>query len=413
MEGAKRKLVIIGKVWPEPRSSAAGSRMMQLIELFQEGGWEITFASAAQRSPYSVDLGARGVEEASIVMNSTAFDSWIAKQDPAMVLFDRFMTEEQFGWRVAEQCPEAIRILDTEDLHALREGRHRALKQKRSLEREDLVNEIAKREVASIYRCDLSLMISRKEVEVLTEVFGVPARLLHYIPFLLDPLTDEQISAWPSFEERQAFISIGNFRHAPNWDAVRYLKSEIWPMIHQALPEARMLIYGAYPSAKVQQLHNPEQGFLIKGRADHAAAVMRKARVCVAPLRFGAGIKGKLMDAMLNGTPSITTSIGSESMHGELPWPGRIADDPQAFAKAAVALYTDGEQWQLAQQRAIPVIGEVFSKSREGNRLVKHIDTLRENLEEHRLQNFTGLMLHHQTMAATKYMSRWIEAKNS
>jgi hypothetical protein len=67
----------------------------------------------------------------------------------------------------------------------------------------------------------------------------------------------------------------------------------------------------------------------------------------------------------------------------------------------------------LAQQRAIPVIGEVFSKTREGNRLVKHIDTLRENLEEHRLQNFTGLMLHHQTMAATKYMSRWIEAKNS
>ena len=107
------------------------------------------------------------------------------------------------------------------------------------------------------------------------------------------------------------------------------------------MPESNLLIYGAYPSQKVLQLHKPAEGFIVKGRAADAEEVIKSAKVVLAPLRFGAGLKGKLIEAMQCGTPSITTSIGAESMHGNLPWNGFIVDGVTDFANAAVCLYLD------------------------------------------------------------------------
>ena len=126
-----KKVLIIGFVWPEPKSSAAGSRMMQLIEAFKLVDYKITFACAASKNENAVDLTAEGIDEISIQLNHTSFDEFIKLLQPDVVLFDRFMTEEQFGWRVAEHCPNALRILDTEALHCLRKGRHQALKNKK------------------------------------------------------------------------------------------------------------------------------------------------------------------------------------------------------------------------------------------------------------------------------------------
>ena len=134
------QLVIIGSVWPEPQSTAAGSRMLQLISLFQEQKYEVTFMCSAARSDYSFDLAQISVHTLSIQLNNASFDSEIARINPSIVVFDRFMIEEQYGWRVAEQCPNALRILDTEDLHFLRKAREMAYKQNRSLVFEDYIN---------------------------------------------------------------------------------------------------------------------------------------------------------------------------------------------------------------------------------------------------------------------------------
>ncbi|MBL4585578.1 MAG: glycosyltransferase [Flavobacteriales bacterium] len=415
-------LLILGTVFPEPNSSAAGSRMLQLIELFQQQGWQITFASAAAESEFAADLSAIGVKQVSIKLNSSSFDVFVKELNPRIVLFDRFMTEEQFGWRVAKQCPNALRILDTEDLHCLRHARHQALKENRQFVTADLLNEHAKREIASIYRCDVSLIISSYEMELLKTVFKVDEALLHYLPFMLGHLTSpnpslpggelyaEQI--WFSFEERNHFITIGNFLHAPNWDAVQYLKSDIWPLIRKELPEVEMHIYGAYATDKVFQLHDEKSGFLIKGRAEDVNEVLGKAKVMLAPLRFGAGIKGKLTDAMINGTPSVTTRIGAEGMHGNLPWSGMIEDVPEKFAQAAVRLYTDKTQWEKAQQNGVSIINEIYPKEKLGKEFIQRIERVSSNLEAHRQQNFIGSMLMHHTMRSTEFMSRWIEAKN-
>ena len=410
---ANQHVLIIGFVWPEPNSSAAGGRMVQLISIFKEQGFEVTFASPAMDSDYMVDLNSLGVKKKSIALNCSSFDVFVKELNPSIVLFDRFMIEEQFGWRVAENCPNALRLLDTEDLHCLRLARQKAFKENRPFSTDDLLEEdVAKREIASILRCDVSLMISEYEMELLQTVFKIDSKILYYLPLLLEPIEDSMIQKSPSFEERNYFVFIGNFLHEPNWNAVQYLKETIWPLIRKQLPEAVLHIYGAYPSQKVLQLHQPKQGFYIMGRADDAQEVVKNARVVLAPLRFGAGIKGKLLEAMQCGTPSVTTTIGAESMCGDLPWSGFVTDNPQVFADKAIELYQEKLLWLKAQKNGFEIVEKRYLKSVFENDFVEHILETQTHLKQHRLHNFMGSMLQHHTLTSTKYMSRWIEEKN-
>ncbi|MFL0353583.1 glycosyltransferase family 4 protein [Xanthomarina sp. GH4-25] len=411
-----KNLLIVGYVWPEPKSSAAGSRMLQLINLFQTDNYNITFASPCAKSYNAFNLEIIGVKQVSIELNHSSFDNFIKMLDPNIVLFDRFMMEEQFGWRVAEQCPNALRILDTEDLHGLRKGRQLALKDGKSFDLGYLFNDTSKREIASIYRCDLSLIISEAEIEILKSEFQIPDSLLCYLPFLLEEISKSDIEQLPGFETRQHFITIGNFLHEPNYNAVLYLKETIWPLIIKQLPKAELHVYGAYVSQKVSQLHNQNDRFLIKGFAESVSKVMQESKICLAPIRFGAGLKGKLIDAMQNGTPCVTTSIGAEGMFGSetsrLQPNGFIEDIPQEFANKCVALYNDEMLWNEKQKNGFEIIHFRFQKKQFKNNFLTRIARMSKGLESHRLHNFIGQMLQHQNLQSTKYMSKWIEQKN-
>jgi len=420
------QILIIGYVWPEPSSSAAGTRMMELIELFLQQNWHITFSSPAAKSKMMADLTALGVEQKDIELNNSSFDDYIKQLQPDIVLFDRFMMEEQFGWRVEQHCPQALRILETSDLHSLRHARQLMLKDSlkhtkqttektftEMLDPDKLFQimasqEITQREIAAIYRSDFSLMISDFEIALLTQQFSIPDELLLHCPFMIDPPENE----WADFDSRQHFIHIGNFLHSPNWDSVLWLKQAIWPLIRKQMPTAELHIYGAYTPEKATVLHQPNQGFHIKGWAKDALQVMSKARVCLAPLRFGAGIKGKLADAMICGTPNVTTPIGAEAMHGDLAWSGIIASDEMSFADAAITLYQNKIQWQQAQFNGHKVLKQKFNKLHYNQLIIEYISNITEDLPQHRLNNFTGSMLRHHHHKSTQYMAQWIEAKN-
>ncbi|WP_159950062.1 glycosyltransferase [Polaribacter septentrionalilitoris] len=409
----KESVLIIGYVWVEPNSSAAGSRMMQLITQFLEQDYKIAFASPAQKNKNAFDLKSIDVDEHSIQLNSKSFDDFIQKLDPTIVLFDRFMMEEQFGWRVAEHCPKALRILDTEDLHFLRKVRHQQYKKGKKFTTEALLkSDEAKREIAAILRCDLSLIISTYEMDLLQSVFKIDEKILFYLPFLFDKITTNQTENWKSFEERNHFVFIGNFFHKPNIDAVLTLKKQIWKSIRKQIPNAEMHIYGAYVNQQIQDLNNPKDGFLIQGFAENAKEVIENAKVLLAPLHFGAGIKGKLTDAMLFGTPSVTTKIGAEGMHDTLPWNGFITDDYEEFSKKAIKLYTNKDVWKSAQKNGRAIINSIYDKEKLGVSLIKKMNELRQNIDAHRAHNFLGSMLQYQTLQASKYLSKWIEAKN-
>ena len=407
-----KELLIIGFVWPEPKATAAGSRMLQLIELFQNEGYNITFASTALKTSTTFNLESIHIKSVSIQLNNASFDIFIKELKPNIVLFDRYLTEEQFGWRISENCPQTIRILDTEDLHFLRNARKTALKNNVKVTSHELMNEVAKREIASIYRCDLTLIISKYEMKLLKKVFKIPTSLLQYVPFLLDSISHKSLASFPSFNERNHFMTMGNFRHEPNWNAVLYLKNSIWPNIRKQLPTAEMHVYGAYVSEKAQQLHNPKEGFLIKGWSNNAETTFKNSRVCLAPIQFGAGLKGKLIDAMQFGTPSVTTFIGAEAMHKNLDWNGFICDDPIDFSENAITLYKDEIIWKKAQENGIIILNKCFSKIKYGSKLMIKVTKLEKTIENHRLNNFMGSVLMHHTLKSTKYLSKWIEEKN-
>lgn len=406
------QILIIGYVWPEPNSSAAGSRMMQLIESLQSASFSVHFATPAQTTEHMVNLGEMGISTSQIELNQSSFDDYIISLNPDIVIFDRFMMEEQFAWRVEKHCPNALRVLNTEDLHSLRSARHKAVKSGQNFQLSDMHSDLGIREIAAILRSDLTLMISEYEYQLLQDKFNVPAYQLMHLPFMLEKVDQTKLDSLPSFEERAHFISIGNFRHEPNWDAVLQLKTEIWPKIRKQLPQAQLHVYGAYPPPKATQLHNEKQGFLIKGWAKDANQVMQNARVCLAPIRFGAGIKGKLVEAMQNGTSSITTSIGAEAMHGDFAWNGVISDDMDEFIQSAVSLYQDEPSWKANQNKAIQILNRFYHKNEWQQKFIERLIDSKANQTLNRQQNFMGLMVRHHSLKSTQYMSQWIEAKN-
>ncbi|WP_277111172.1 glycosyltransferase [Chryseobacterium taklimakanense] len=401
-----KHVVIIGTVIPEPKSTAAGKRMLQLIDFFQSENYKVTFLSAASISEFSFDLNSIGVDFHNILLNDSSFEILIKDLNPNVVIFDRFTTEEQFGWKVSETCPDAVRILDTEDLHFLRKARENSFKQNKIAEDKDLISDVSKRETASILRCDLSLIISEFEMKLLTEKFKIDETILHYLPLFAEIKPSER-----SFSERKNFVSIGNFLHEPNWQTVLKLK-KIWPEIRKKLPEAEMHIYGAYVTEKARQLHNRKDKFLIKGRAESVEKIFENARLLLAPIPFGAGIKGKLLDSMVNGLPSMTSTIGAEGMNGSMDWNGHITDNDSDFVKKAVDLYNNENEWKKAQQNGYKIIESRFTKENFLPSFSEKIDDLLENTDEHRQRNFLGQILQHHTLQSTKYLGKWIEEKN-
>jgi len=405
---------VIGLVWPEPSATAAGQRMLQLLHFFKAQHYHITFGSSAQESAHSFDLATLGITKLKITVNSPEFDTFISELNPDIVVFDRFITEEQFGWRVSEFAPNAIKMLDTEDLHSLRATRQEAVKANASFAiNKWKQNAITLREIASIYRCDCSLIISEFEMQLLEKELGIDPSLLLQLPFLLPAIAQPKNQLGLAFEERKDFVCIGNGKHAPNVDAILWMKNEIWDGIRMQLPDTKLHIYGAYLPQQITQLHDPKTGFHIHGRVENAAIVMGKARVSLAPLRFGAGIKGKLVMAMQCGTVNVTTQIGAEGMHKQLPWNGSIANEADQIVAAAVNLYMDKKGWLQAQRNGITIINECYNKDYFERQLSAKISNLYRNLQAHRSTNFMGCLLQHHTLMSTKYMAKWIEAKNA
>jgi len=417
-----KSILFIGHLWPEPTSSAAGYRTMALLNAIvndktQQGKhyWQLHFACAADRTEYCAVLDVSGIISHQIKLNHSTFDDLIKDIKPDFVFYDRFITEEQFAPRIHEHCPNAINILDTQDLHFLRRARQKALNSRQAI---DYYSDDSIREIGAILRCDLSLIISSYEMQLLIEQFKISPDILHYCPFMLNTdLDNSPQNTFNSYEAREHFVMIGNFLHPPNWDAVLWCYQSLWPEIRQRLPDAQVHIYGAYPSDKVYQLHKPDKGFIIKGRAQDAIETLGHYRVNLAPLRFGAGIKGKIADGFIAKTPCITTAIGCEGMgfNKNKPWCGLVTDsvdNEQQLIQYALDLYSDKLLWQQCSDAGHTLIQQQFDETQHTNRFIKRIHALNDSLSEHRQNNFFGQILRHNLYRSQYFMSKWIEEKN-
>ena len=138
---------------------------------------------------------------------------------------------------------------------------------------------------------------------------------------------------------------------------------------------------------------------------------MQQAKVCLAPIQYGAGLKGKLIDAMQNGTPLVTTNIGAEGVYKDMLPNGFITDNPKDFANHAIRLYENEVLWNEKKDNGFKVINTRFDKFYFQKKLQNKISETIKNIDNKRLENFTGQMFLHHTLQSTKFMGKWIEEK--
>lgn len=400
-----KKVLFIGHGLPQPQHTGAGVYMIQLLDLFAQAGCELSFCSAAA-PPESGILIEKNIPYTQIALNADSFNDFLKELQPDIVVFDRFMTEEQYSWRVQEHCPHALRILDTEDLHFLRDYRKSIGK----LEAPKVLTDMAKRELAAIFRSDLSLIISEAEVKLLTQQYQVPSELLFHLPFLISEVP--QTSSLPSLDTRSGFCFVGTAKHKPNVQAIKDLVA-LWPSLREQHPQESLHIYGSYFTEAILQLHKPKLGIHVHGFVADLDAALRSHKLLLAPLQFGAGQKRKVFDAWLAGCPVVTTAVGAEGIGVAIDFGGEIASDVAADFIGSVAKLLDPTAWQAAQQKGLELLHTQFNLETGANGFKALIDDRLQHLESYRQNNTIGQMLWHQSLQSSKYLSKWIMAKNS
>jgi len=241
-------------------------------------------------------------------------------------------------------------------------------------------------------------------MDILRREFSLLDELLPYGPFA-SKVPDQSVS----YDDRSHFIMIGSLMHAPNLDAARWCKMHIWPKIRTQLSGVELHCYGSYGERYAGELHAPKEGFHFFGRAEDALATMQKYRVNLAPLRYGAGLKGKIFDGFLTGTPTVMAPIASEGIYLDSYWG---LDDTVTFADEAIRLYRDVAAWRERQQKERDLCAERFDIKTWCQRLPELMLHAYKYRFRDREANFIGQMLRHHQHRSTEFMSRWIEAKN-
>lgn len=400
-----KRVLLISTVWPEPVSSAAGVRTLQILEFCKKAGYLVQVSSPSASNDFEKALQNSGFITHALPANDSRFDELVKSFNPEVVIFDRFLMEEQFASRVVEHAPNAIRIIDSQDLHFLRKSRGATPGQ--------WLHDEVERELASILRSDHTWLLSDFEHELLQTEFQIDPSYISTMGFSYP----EEYR--PFVEGRDHFVWIGNFRHAPNMDSFDWLVKEIWPQVQAQLPLTELHIYGAYPSESVMKMDRAVPGFRVMGPAKDVSETLSHYRVLMAPLRFGAGIKGKIVESWRVGLPVLTTSIGAEGMRLESgEFGGAVSDYTSAgretaeFVKATVSFYHDVEAQKKSVELGQQTMREKFSFETNFLNFYQTIEGIFKIKRRLRNQRWIQKILWREQFRSTQYFSKWIEAKN-
>ena len=167
-------------------------------------------------------------------------------------------------------------------------------------------------------------------------------------------------------------------------------------------------------------MHDEKLGFYVHGHVEDIKEALLQRRVLLAPLRFGAGIKGKIIDSWCYGLPVVTTPIGAEGMmmtdtlaFNENDWGGCVVSNEDEFVKAAVDLYTTKDLWECSQSKSIELLNALFNKEQNLQLIDDALDDAKMNMRQRRKRDVTGQLLWHQSNRSTEYFSKWIELKEA
>ena len=349
-------ILVVDKELPQHDRKAGALRLFELVRLLVDDGHAVTFVArhGLGQERYALELEALGVDvrrldpERAVAAGQPVPPAAVSLDVPALLAEGRFDVTILSFYEVAEQYLPLVRrhspstriLIDTVDVHWVREERGARL----SGDRAQLAaaQQTRAREAAIYAAADGLIAVTEDDAAALRAL--APEVPIHIIGTIHRPAP-----AGPPFAERAGVLFVGNFVHAPNGDAMTWFVRDVWPQVRAALPGVTLTIVGQNPTPAVRALAAPDVH--VTGWVPDTRPYLEAARVSVAPLRFGAGMKGKIGEALAHGLPVATTSIGAEGMDLRDGEDVLLADDPAALAAAVVRLHTDEATWQALADR--------------------------------------------------------------
>lgn len=339
---------------PQPDRDSGSLRAFNLMRAMRELGHAVDFLPDDRNSAgaHGAQLRALGIG-LHVAPDAGAYPHWLARhgQRYDAVVVCRYHLGEFLIPLLRRIVPHAQVVLDTVDLHHLREGREAALRDDHVLER--LAAETRRRELGAIASADVSWVVSPYERDLLLQ--ALPGARIEVLPNIHEPA-----ASTPGFDIRSGFLFLGGARHPPNVDAVRWLLQDIAPLLQAALPTAAVHVVGdGFPQA-LGDISVPTNVH-IHGYVEDIDGLLAGCRVGLAPLRFGAGVKGKVTACMAAGMPVVATAVAAEGMHLRDGQDVLLGDTATAFAEAATRLHADAALWQALSEAGVDNVQQHFS----------------------------------------------------
>ncbi|MGB3462390.1 MAG: glycosyltransferase [Rhodanobacter lindaniclasticus] len=347
------RVLVVDAMTPEPARDSGSLRLCAILRLLDEQGWSTAFLPDDGRaSAAEIDaLGALGCE---VLCKPWVADlpRWLREHGSELhaVILCRHTVAGQYAALVRRHAPQAKLLFDTVDLHFLRERRAAELGGSATMARQA---EAARRsELTLIEQADVSFVVSPHERSLL-------ARLLPQARVELLSNIHEVHGCRQPHAGRRDLVFIGGYGHPPNGDAVHWIADEILPRLREALPGIRVHVLGDMPDAVRHELARP--GLEFHGRVAELAPWLDRCLATLAPLRFGAGVKGKINMSMSHGVPVIATTIAVEGMQLADGVNVLVADDAAAFVAAALRLQADEALWERLSANGLDNVQQHFS----------------------------------------------------
>ena len=344
-------LLVIESTLPDATRDSGSVRLIEMLRLAGSLGWSVTLLPDDGRADVvlAARLGAAGVA----VVTPRAPRAWLREhaRDYAAVLLSRYAVASVWLPPVRALAPGIRIIFDTVDLHHLREARAAAV----SGASGKRAAASRRRELDLIAASDCTLLTSSVELDLVRQALpAAKLQLLANIHHVREPRH--------GFAERRDLLFIGGFQHPPNADAVRWFAEAVLPLLRERLPGVLLHVIGTADAHSRRALACND--IVMHGRVDDLDPWLDRCRVSVAPLRFGAGVKGKINTAMSRGLPVVATTVAAEAMGLSDGDDVLLADAPDAFADAVIRAYTDETLWLRLSRGGLDNVRRHFSPQR-------------------------------------------------
>ena len=360
---ARGRILVVDAMTPEPARDSGSLRLCAILRLLDAQGWSCSFLPDDGRASAEevTQLGALGIE---ILCRPWVRDlpTWLREHGHELqaVMLCRHTVAGQYAALVRKHAPQAKLLFDTVDLHFLREQRAAELTGNATLARQAQASQCS--ELALIEQSDVSFVVSPHEQALLTQL--LPQARVE----LLSNIHEVHGCRRPHAQRRD-MVFIGGYGHPPNSDAIRWLAGEILPRLREALPAIKLHVLGDMPAAVCRELATP--GLEFHGRVAELAPWLDSCLVALAPLRFGAGVKGKITMAMSYGVPVVATPMAVEGMHLVDGQDVLVAQTVDGFAEAVERLQQDEPLWQTLSGHGLTNVQQHFSATAAGATLAR------------------------------------------